>query len=97
MSAYYILFLEKPDDMAAMDQYRKLAAPTLKGRDIRFIAAPSCELLTLEGSDVDGVIVIEFKSVAEARDWYQSPEYQTALKLRLGAVRSRGVIVAGLA
>ena len=36
----------------------------------------------LEGENLDEVIILEFPSVQEARDWYDSPEYQHAISLR---------------
>jgi uncharacterized protein (DUF1330 family) len=94
MSAYYIVFVEKPADPGEIDAYRKLALPTLQNRsDIKFHTRPGVELLTVEGDDVDVVVIIEFNSVAAAKDWYYSEGYQNALKHRLGTAKSRAVIV----
>jgi uncharacterized protein (DUF1330 family) len=93
MSAYYIVFVEKPADPEEINEYRRLALPTLKGIDVKFHTKPTCELTTLEGDDVDAVVVLEFPSVADAKNWYHSPGYQSALKHRLGTARSRAVIV----
>jgi uncharacterized protein (DUF1330 family) len=67
--------------------------PTLRDKEVKFHSRPGCEIHTVEGDDVDVVVVLEFKSVQAAKDWYLSPEYQTALKHRLGTARSRAVIV----
>jgi uncharacterized protein (DUF1330 family) len=93
MSAFYIVLLDKPSDPAEIDEYRRLARPTLKGRDVKFHTRPGCELHTVEGEDVDAAVVLEFGTVQEAKDWYYSPEYQLALKHRLGTARSRAIIV----
>ncbi len=97
MSAYFIVFVEKPADHAEIDEYRRLAMPSLKGRDIKFHTRPDCPVETLEGDEVDVVVMIEFKTMAEAKDWYFSPTYQEAVKHRLGTAGSRAVIVQGLA
>ena len=47
----------------------------------------------MEGDEVDTVVVLEFNSVQDAKDWYNSPLYQSGLKHRLGTARSRAVIV----
>jgi uncharacterized protein (DUF1330 family) len=47
----------------------------------------------VEGDEVDAAVVLEFETVQEAKDWYYSPQYQEALKHRLGTARSRAVIV----
>jgi len=93
MSALYIVFVEKPADQAEIDEYRKLAFPTMKDAKPIFLARPGGELLTVEGDEVDVAVVLEFESVEAAKAWYYSPGYQTALKHRLGTARSRAVIV----
>jgi uncharacterized protein (DUF1330 family) len=93
MSAFFIVFTEKASDPGAIDEYRRLAMPTLKGRSVKFHARPGCEIHTLEGDEVDAAVVLEFGSVKEAKDWYHSREYQEAVKHRLRSVRSRAVIV----
>ena len=96
MSAYYIVFVEKPADPAEIAEYRRLAMPTLKNRAAKFHTRPGCELHTVEGDEVDVAIVLEFDTVQEAKDWYYSPEYQDAVMHRLGTARSRAVIVGKL-
>jgi uncharacterized protein (DUF1330 family) len=93
MSAYFIVFVEKPMDQSEIDAYVKKAGPSLQGRDVKFHTRPGSEIVTLEGDEVDSVIVFEFNSVHDAKDWYNSPLYQSGLKHRLGTARSRAVIV----
>jgi uncharacterized protein (DUF1330 family) len=93
MSAFYIVFVEKPADPAEITEYRRIAAPSLAGRPVKFLTKPGCELHTVEGDEVDAVVVLEFESVQAAKDWYHSPQYQEALKHRLATARSRAVIV----
>jgi len=93
MSAFYIVFVEKPADPAEIAEYRRLAFPTLKDKEVKFHTRPGCKLHTVEGDEVDAVVVLEFNTVQEAKDWYRSPEYQNAVKHRLGTARSRAVIV----
>jgi uncharacterized protein (DUF1330 family) len=93
MSAFYIVFVEKPADPAEIAEYRRLGLPTLKDRGVKFHTRPGCELHTVEGDEVDVVVVLEFDTVQAAKDWYHSPAYQNAVKHRLGTARSRAVIV----
>jgi uncharacterized protein (DUF1330 family) len=93
MSAYFIVFVEKPTDQAAIEAYVKIAGPSLQGRDVKFHTRPTADVITLEGDEVDSVVVFEFKSVEDAKDWYFSPLYQSGLKHRLDGARSRAVIV----
>jgi uncharacterized protein (DUF1330 family) len=93
MSAFYIVFVEKAADPAEIAEYRRIGLPTLKNRPVKFHTRPGCELHTLEGDEVDVAVVLEFETVQAAKDWYFSPQYQEALKHRLGTARSRAVIV----
>ena len=93
MPAYFIVFVEEPADQAEIDAYRRIARPSLEGRNAKFHTNPNCEVTTLEGDEVDVVVMIEFPSVAEARDWYFSEAYQKGLKHRRGTANSRAVIV----
>ncbi len=45
MTAYYIVFVEKPADPAEIAEYRRLALPTLKDREVKFHTRPGCERL----------------------------------------------------
>jgi uncharacterized protein (DUF1330 family) len=93
MGALYIVFVEKPEDPAEIDQYRKLGLPTIAAAKPKFLARPGGEVVTVEGDAVDVVVAMEFPSVEAAKAWYYSPEYQVALKHRLGTAKSRAVIV----
>jgi uncharacterized protein (DUF1330 family) len=42
-------------------------------------------------------VVLTFPSMEAARGWYDSPEYQAILPLRLAAARCRSVFVEGFA
>jgi uncharacterized protein (DUF1330 family) len=47
------------------------------------------KLESVEGEPVtDRVVVLEFPDMPTARKWYDSPEYQAALPLRLAAART---------
>jgi uncharacterized protein (DUF1330 family) len=52
----------------------------------------------LEGdSSAPRVVIIEFQSMDAARDFYRSPEYQEAKRLRAGVSEAQFVIVEGVA
>jgi len=42
VSAFYIVFVEKPADPAEIAEYRRLALPTLKDRAVKFHTRPGC-------------------------------------------------------
>jgi uncharacterized protein (DUF1330 family) len=44
---------------------------------------------SVEGEEVtDRVVILEFPDMPSARTWYDSPEYQAALPLRLAAAKT---------
>jgi Domain of unknown function (DUF1330) len=50
----------------------------------------------LEGATPDGVVLLRFPTVEDARAWYDSPAYQAAIPHRIKAANYRGFIVQGL-
>ena len=95
MSAYVVFLREKTLNQSELEAYWAEVAATINGRPIKILAAYG-KHLTLEGPDVEGVVIAEFPSLEEARDWYNSPAYQRAAQHRhLGAIY-RGLIVEGI-
>ncbi len=95
MSAYVVFTREKTLNQSELEAYWAQVAATIEGRPIKILAAYG-KHLTLEGPDVEGVVIAEFPTLEEARDWYNSPAYQAAAQHRhLGAVY-RGLIVEGI-
>ena len=52
---------------------------------------------TLEGAAADGVVLLEFPTIAEAKAWYSSPAYQDAAAHRKRASNYRVIMVEGVA
>ena len=52
---------------------------------------------TLEGdAQPPRTVVLEFPSVEQAKTWYNSPEYQEAVKIRQSVADSELIIVEGV-
>ena len=96
MPAYVIVLREEPvQDPEAFAEYqsrtRKIAPnPTLIPRVIYG------QTEGLEGEAPDGMIMLEFPTMEEAKAWYNNPDYQAALPYRLQSARWRAFIVEGL-
>lgn len=96
MPAYLIVTREEAiSDAEAMAEYQR------RTREIAgdFALTPRViygAVESLEGDRPDGVVMVEFPSVEEARAWYNSDGYQAALPYRLKAARHRAFIVEGL-
>jgi len=50
----------------------------------------------LEGEAPDGIVMLQFPSLEDAKAWYESPEYQAAIPHRKNAAHYRALIVSGL-
>lgn len=51
----------------------------------------------LDGSPApERIVVIEFADIEAARRWYQSPEYQAALPIRLRSAEGRVFLIEGM-
>jgi uncharacterized protein (DUF1330 family) len=51
----------------------------------------------LDGEAPQGIVVIAFDTVEQARAWYDSPAYQAIIPVRRSAVKGRMFLVDGLA
>jgi uncharacterized protein (DUF1330 family) len=94
MSAYIIADIQVTDPVA-YDDYRPLAAASIARFGGRFIVRGG-KVDLLEGEpQPERIVVIEFPDADTARRWYQSEEYQTALKIRQAASSGRVLLVEG--
>ena len=95
MAAYVISEVE-PRDAALMERYRALAADSIARHGGRYIVRGGAAAL-IEGAPAPKTIVIvEFPSMARAREWYGSPEYAKALAVRRTALDRRLIFVEGV-
>lgn len=94
MPAYFVAEVDVTNP-AEYEKYRPLAGASIAQYGGRFIArGGKAELI--EGSpEPQRVVIIEFADVAAAKRWYNSPEYQAALPIRLANSRGRAFIVEG--
>jgi uncharacterized protein (DUF1330 family) len=94
MAAYFVAEVEVTNPVG-YDPYRALAGASIAQYGGRFIVRGGTAEL-VEGSPApQRVVIIEFADAAAARRWYNSPEYQAALPIRLANSRARALIVEG--
>jgi uncharacterized protein (DUF1330 family) len=92
--AVYFIVRGNIVDPAMHDEYMAQAPGTLPAE---------CKVLVLDFApeSVEGeldqtrTVVLEFPSRESFRAWYDSPEYQKLLPLRLGSVDGSGILVEG--
>lgn len=94
MPAYVIFIREQTLDRTELEAYWAQVAATLEGVPMKVLSACGPHV-TLEGAEVEGVVIAEFPSVEAARQWYDSPAYQAAAIHRHRGAIYRGLIVDG--
>ncbi len=94
MSAYVILDIDVKDQ-AGYEEYKKTGAPTIVAYGGKPLARGG-KTEVLEGSWAPKrVVMLEFKSMEEARRWWDSPEYTEARKLRHRSADSNVILLEG--
>jgi uncharacterized protein (DUF1330 family) len=95
MSVYFVV-QEKVNDQEGLQTYMAAAAPTMANRRGRALVVDD-DVTPVEGEwHGSRMVVLEFDDEAAFREWYESPEYQAALPLRLTATDSRAALAKGL-
>jgi uncharacterized protein (DUF1330 family) len=95
MVAFGIFIRERTTDAAALAEYGPLARVSMAGHPIKPLVLYGA-FEVVEGAPAEGVVVIEFPSMAEAKAWYDSPAYQAAREQRFKGAEYRALIVEGL-
>jgi uncharacterized protein (DUF1330 family) len=96
MVAYVISEVEVRDAVA-MESYRTLAAQSIAQYGGRYLVRSGAVELAEGGPLPTTLIIVEFASMAELREWYASAEYAEALKVRRSALERRLLFVEGVA
>ena len=95
MPAYVVLTRERTHDTKEMEQYATKAKAAREGHDPQPLAFYG-DFEVLEGSDMEGAVILRFPDMAAARAWYQSDAYQEARKHRFQGADYRVFIVDGI-
>ena len=91
----YIITNAEVFDNEAYGEYGKLAPDAIEKFGGEFLTRGGAAE-TLEGDwEPHRIVVVKFDSVEQARNMYNSPEYQAAKKKRLGAANFNMIVVEG--
>jgi uncharacterized protein (DUF1330 family) len=96
MTAYVISEVEVRDP-DGFEAYRTLAAKTIAQYGGRYLVRGGAAEVVEGGPPPKTIVIVEFPSMARAREWYASPEYAEALRLRQTALERRLMFVEGVA
>lgn len=95
MTAYVVFTRERTTDEAELKLYADKAGAARKGHAMTPLAFYG-HVDMLEGTPIEGCVILSFPTLAEAHGWYDSPAYQEALQHRLKGSDYRVFIVEGL-
>ncbi len=83
MPAFVFANIQSVSNPARFAEYQGLAGPTVVQYGGKFLAGGTkIEIADGDWSPV-GVMAAEFESLAKAKEWYNSPEYQAVVARRL--------------
>jgi uncharacterized protein (DUF1330 family) len=91
----YILAEVEVTNPAGYESYRPLAGASVAQYGGKFVVRGGKAELIEGSKDPARIVVIEFPDTAAAKRWYNSPEYQEALKIRLANSTGRVLLVEG--
>jgi uncharacterized protein (DUF1330 family) len=95
MSALFIA-ISKITDRDQLNQYLAGAPASMAGRSVEVLAFTETAE-TIEGEAPGGrVVVLRFPDQAAAKEWYDSPEYQAVVQLRLAGTEGFSVLCDGM-
>jgi uncharacterized protein (DUF1330 family) len=95
MSAYALAHLKEIAPHPEVLEYLERIQNTLDPFSGRFIVHGG-EIEVREGAWPGNIVIIEFPTIAQARNWYDSPEYRAILPLRSRHIVSDTILVDGV-
>jgi uncharacterized protein (DUF1330 family) len=91
----YVIAQGKIENRELLDQYGAKVGPTIKSHQGRIIAFDE-EPEVVEGPlEHPRTVILEFPSITAFHAWYDSPEYQTILPLRLKSTPGTLIVAKG--
>ena len=95
MTAYVILRI-KVTDPDKLKDYQQVAPSIIEKYNGKILVRGG-EVATLEGTEENRrIVMIEFPSLKQAKEFYHSVEYKNAIELRKGAAEFESMAVEGL-
>jgi uncharacterized protein (DUF1330 family) len=95
MTAYAIFIQERSRNAAELQRYTELLRPLLGKSEATVLAAHGPQDV-LEGAAPEGMVMVSFPSMEAARAFYDSHEYQVAVKHRFLGADYLSFIVGGV-
>ena len=83
-------------DATLFEEYRRLVPATIAQYGGKYVVRGGATESKEGGWAPKRMVVLEFPTMARAREWYHSAEYAPALAMRLKAAKSRVILVEGV-
>jgi uncharacterized protein (DUF1330 family) len=95
MVAYVVVDVDVHDPVG-FEEYRRLGVPTLGQYGARVLARSEAAE-PLEGERRPRrFVILEFESIARAKEWHASPDYERAKVIRQRTAQTNSIVVQGL-
>lgn len=95
MPAYVIVNITVRDPVR-YEEYKRLATPTVSAYGGRYVARGGAVDVREGDWSPSRLVILEFPTVAQARAWWDSPEYAPAKAVRQSCAAAQLVITEGL-
>jgi uncharacterized protein (DUF1330 family) len=95
MPAYVIVNIDVIDPVR-YEEYKRAAGPTVTAFGGRFIARGGSAEVLEGGWTPRRVVILEFPSLARAKEWWGSPEYAGPKRLRQETATTEMIVVEGV-
>jgi len=92
----YVIAQGRIENRKMLDEYVGKALPTIQAAGGRVLAFDETPEIVEGDVDHPRTVVLEFESKDAFRAWYDSPEYQAALPLRLESTPGSLIVVNGI-
>jgi uncharacterized protein (DUF1330 family) len=92
----YVIANVSVQDAAAYEGYRSRTAAIIEQYGGRFLVRGGAVEVREGDPGISRLVILEFPSVDAARSFYDSPEYQAIVPIRLDSASSTFVIVEGV-
>ncbi len=92
----YVVAQGRIEDRPKLDEYVGKALPTIQAAGARVLAFDESPEVVEGEISTPRTVILEFESKEAFRAWYDSPDYQAALPLRLESAPGTLIVVEGL-
>jgi uncharacterized protein (DUF1330 family) len=94
MPAFVISIRKATTNPAELEIYAE-QAPAATRVAVKRLVTSSTTVTTLIGARIEGVSILEFRDISEARQWFDSPSYQDAVSHLIKGAEYDMFLVAG--